>query len=123
MTSRKSQIQEDTTFRVLRILEQQPDISQRALADRLALISLDGLHCRPKAFVDNRFLKIGKFNNSRHKFGDPHILAPAGLVEKAVPAGRVLKRKMAEYQASKAEIAAVGLGVKSRGTHARDEVQ
>jgi EPS-associated MarR family transcriptional regulator len=106
MTSRQSQIQEDTTFRVLRILEQEPDISQRALADRLGL-SLGGLNYCLKALIEKGFVKLENFSNSRHKFGYVYILTPAGLIEKAALTGRFLKRKMAEYEALKAEIASV----------------
>jgi EPS-associated MarR family transcriptional regulator len=103
MTSRQSQIQEDTTFRVLRILEQEPDISQRALANRLGL-SLGGLNYCLKALIDKGFVKLENFSNSRHKFGYVYILTPAGLAEKALLTGRFLKRKMREYESLKAEI-------------------
>lgn len=106
MTSRQSQIQEDTTFRVLRILEQEPDISQRDLADRLG-VSLGGLNYCLKALMDKGFVKLENFANSRHKFGYVYILTPAGLAEKATLTGRFLKRKLAEYEALKAEIASV----------------
>jgi EPS-associated MarR family transcriptional regulator len=103
MSSRQSQLQEDTTFRVLRILEQEPDISQRALADRLGL-SLGGLNYCLKALIDKGFVKLENFSNSRHKFGYVYILTPAGLAEKALLTGRFLKRKMREYESLKAEI-------------------
>lgn len=103
MTSRQSQLQEDTAFRVLRILEAEPDISQRALADRLGL-SLGGLNYCLKALVDKGFVKLENFSNSRHKFGYVYLLTPAGLAEKAALTGSFLKRKMREYESLKAEI-------------------
>jgi len=103
LTSRQSQLQEDTAFRVLRILEAEPDISQRALADRLGL-SLGGLNYCLKALVDKGFVKLENFSNSRHKFGYVYLLTPAGLAEKAALTGRFLKRKMREYESLKAEI-------------------
>lgn len=103
MTSRQSQLQEDTAFRVLRILEAEPDISQRALADRLG-VSLGGLNYCLKALVDKGFVKLENFSNSRHKFGYVYLLTPAGLAEKAALTGRFLKRKMREYERLKAEI-------------------
>lgn len=103
MTSRQSQIQEDTTFRVLRILEHEPDISQRDLADRLGL-SLGGLNYCLKALIEKGFVKLENFSNSRHKFGYVYILTPAGFAEKALLTGRFLKRKMREYESLKAEI-------------------
>ena len=106
MTSRQSQIQEDTTFRVLRILAQEPDISQRDLADRLG-VSLGGLNYCLKALIEKGFVKLDNFSNSRHKLGYVYILTPAGLLEKAALTGRFLKRKVAEYEALKAEIASI----------------
>ena len=106
MTSRQCKIQEDTTFRVLRILAQEPDISQRDLADRLG-VSLGGLNYCLKALIDKGFVKLENFSNSRHKFGYVYILTPAGLLEKAALTGRFLKRKMTEYEALKAEIASI----------------
>jgi EPS-associated MarR family transcriptional regulator len=89
MTSRQSQIQEDTTFRALRILAQEPDISQRDLADRLG-VSLGGLNYCLRALIDKRFVKLENFSNSRHKFGYVYTLTPAGLLEKAALTGRFL---------------------------------
>ena len=103
MTSRQSQLQEDTTFRVLRLLEREPDISQRELADRLGL-SLGGLNYCLKALMDKGLVKLENFSKSRHKFGYVYILTPAGLTEKALLTGRFLKRKMREYESLKAEI-------------------
>ena len=88
---------------MLRILEQEPDISQLTLADRLGL-SLGGLNYCLKALIDKGFVKLENFSNSRHKFGYVYILTPAGLAEKALLAGRFLKRKMREYESLKVEI-------------------
>ena len=115
MTSRHSKIQEDTTFRVLRILAQEPDISQRDLADRLG-VSLGGLNYCLKALIEKGFVKLENFSNSRHKFGYVYILTPAGLLEKATLTGRFLKRKMTEYEALKAEIASIRSEAESKGT-------
>jgi len=106
MTSRQSQIQEDNYFRVLRILAQEPDISQRDLAARLG-VSLGGLNYCLKALMEKGFVKLENFSNSRHKFGYVYTLTPAGLLEKAALTGRFLKRKMAEYEALKEEITSV----------------
>lgn len=81
---------------MLRILERDPDISQRALADRLGL-SLGGLNYCLKALIEKGFVKLGNFSNSRNKFGYVYILTLAGLAEKALLMGRFLKRKIREY--------------------------
>jgi len=90
----------------LRILAQEPDISQRDLADRLG-VSLGGLNYCLKALVDKGVVRLENFSNSCHKFGYVYILTPAGLLERAALTERFLKRKMTEYEALKAEIASV----------------
>jgi len=103
MTSRQSVLQEDTAFRVLRILEQEPSISQRELASRLGL-SLGGLNYCLRALVDKGFVKLENFRNNPKKLGYLYELTPQGVAEKAALTGRFLQRKMAEYEALRAEI-------------------
>mgnify|MGYP000573694358 FL=1 len=43
MTSRQAKLQEDTYFRVMRILQENPDLTQRELAEKLG-ISVGGLN-------------------------------------------------------------------------------
>lgn len=86
---------EKTTFRVLRILAQELDISQRDLADGLG-ISLGGLNYCLKALIDKGSVKLENSSNSRHKFGYVYILTQAGMLEKAALTGRFLKRKIDE---------------------------
>jgi len=103
MTSRQSVLQEDTAFRVLRILEQEPSISQRELASRLGL-SLGGLNYCLRALVDKGFVKLENFRNNPKKLGYLYLLTPAGVAQKAVLTTRFLQRKMAEFEALRAEI-------------------
>ncbi len=51
MTSRRSQLQEDTYFRVLHLLQSSPDITQREIAAKLG-ISTSGLNYCLKALID-----------------------------------------------------------------------
>ena len=46
MTSRQAKLQEDTYFRVMRILQENPDFTQRELAEKLG-ISVGGLNYPP----------------------------------------------------------------------------
>ena len=106
MTSRQSKIQEDTYFRVMRILEENPDLTQRELADKLGM-SLGGLNYCLKALTDKGLVKVRNFQNSKNKFKYVYILTPAGIAQKMALTGRFLKRKMEEYEELKAEIAAL----------------
>jgi EPS-associated MarR family transcriptional regulator len=110
MTSRQARIQEDTYFRVMRILQENPDLTQRELAEILG-VSVGGLNYCLKALMEKGLVKMENFGQSKNKFGYVYILTPHGISEKAALASRFLKRKKMEYEALKAEIAALKLEV------------
>jgi EPS-associated MarR family transcriptional regulator len=103
MTSRQAKLQEDTYFRVMRILQKNPDLTQRELAEKLG-ISVGGLNYCLKALMEKGLVKMKNFSNSKNKFGYVYVLTPAGLTEKAAITHRFLRRKMDEYAALRAEI-------------------
>lgn len=103
MTSRQAKLQEDTYFRVMRILQENPDLTQRELAEKLG-ISVGGLNYCLKALMEKGLVKMKNFANSKNKFGYIYVLTPTGLAEKAAIAHRFLRRKMDEYESLKAEI-------------------
>jgi EPS-associated MarR family transcriptional regulator len=106
MTSRRSQLQEDTYFRVLRMLQDNPDITQREIAEKLS-VSTSGLNYCLKALIDKGWVKVQNFSQSKNKFGYIYVLTPQGIAEKALLASRFLKRKMSEYEQLQSEIEAV----------------
>ncbi len=101
--NRRAKLQEDTHFRVLRLLQENPDLTQRELAERLG-ISVGGLNYCLKAMIERGLVKMRNFSQSKNKFGYVYILTPTGLAEKAAITHRFLHRKMEEYEALKAEI-------------------
>ena len=103
MTSRQAKTQEDTNFRVMRILQDNPDITQRELAEQLG-ISVGGLNYCLKALMDKGFVKMQNFSSSKNKFKYVYLLTPQGIVERMALTDRFLKRKMTEYEALKSEI-------------------
>lgn len=103
MTSRQAQIQEDTNFRVLRILQENPDLTQRELAEKLG-VSVGGLNYCLKALMDKGWVKMQNFHQSKNKFKYVYLLTPQGVSERMALTGRFLQRKMAEYEALKSEI-------------------
>jgi len=106
--SRQSKIQEDTYFRIMRLLEENPEMSQRDLADKLGM-SLGGLNYCLKALIDRGFVKLDNFQNSKHKLKYAYVLTPAGIAQKVAMTGRFLKRKMEEYEALREEMDLVKL--------------
>jgi DNA-binding MarR family transcriptional regulator len=57
MTSRQAKLQEDTYFRVMRILQENPDLTQRELAEKLG-ISVGGLNYCLKALMEKGMVKM-----------------------------------------------------------------
>jgi len=106
MTSRQAKLQEDTYFRVMRILQENPDLTQRELAEKLG-ISVGGLNYCLKALMEKGLVKMKNFANSKNKFGYVYVLTPTGMAEKAAITHCFLQRKMDEYEALKAEIEAL----------------
>jgi EPS-associated MarR family transcriptional regulator len=106
MTNRQAKIQEDTHFRIMRILQENPDLTQRELADKLGM-SVGGLNYCLNALIDKGFVKMGNFHKSKNKFKYVYLLTPQGITEKVTLTSRFLKRKMEEYEALKVEIEAL----------------
>lgn len=106
MTSRQTRLQEDTYFRVMRLLQDNPHTTQRELAQRLG-VSVGGINYCLNALIDKGWIKMQNFARSRSKFGYIYMLTPTGMTEKAALAGSFLRRKLEEYEALKAEIEAL----------------
>ncbi|WP_233252097.1 MarR family EPS-associated transcriptional regulator [Limnohabitans sp. 2KL-17] len=114
MTSPQAKIQEDTHFRIMRILQENPDLTQRELADQLGM-SVSGLNYCLKALIDKGFVKMQNFQNSKNKFKYVYLLTPMGIAEKLALTSRFLSRKMQEYEALKLEIQALQSEVDTPG--------
>ena len=115
MRSRQAQLQEDTRFRVLRLLEENPELSQRELAEAVG-ISVGSAHYLLSALVAKGLVKLGNFSASTDKRRYAYVLTPKGIAERAAITRRFLARKREEYEALKAEIAALERELPPRGT-------
>lgn len=103
MASRRSKIQEDTNFRVLRILQERPDVTQREIAEIIG-VSTSGLNYCLNALIEKGWVKVHNFSESKNKFGYVYLLTPSGVAQKAALTGRFLQRKLREYEEMRAEI-------------------
>lgn len=103
MAGRNDTLKEDTHFRVLRLLEANPEMSQRELAEAVG-ISVGSAHYVLNALVERGLVKLGNFSANEDKRRYAYVLTPKGLAEKAVIATRFLARKLEEYEALKREI-------------------
>jgi EPS-associated MarR family transcriptional regulator len=93
-------------FRVLRLLESNPHLTQRELSKSLG-VSLGGVNYCLNALVVKGSVKIQNFKNNKNKWVYAYLLTPQGLAEKTALTGAFLKRKMQEYQSLKEEIEAL----------------
>lgn len=106
VTDRRQAIQEDVRFRVLRLLEANPALSQRELAEALG-ISIGQTHYLLTGLIEKGLVKLGNFAAAEDKRRYAYMLTRKGLAEKVTLTRQFLERRRAEYAALKAEIAAL----------------
>lgn len=87
---------QELEYRALKLLERQPDLTQRQLAEELG-VSLGKTHYLVKSLIDVGWVKLDNFQRSDNKWGYAYLLTPSGIVEKAALTGRFLVRKQREY--------------------------
>ena len=95
--------QNESHLRVLRLLQENPQLTQRELADRLG-ISLGKANYCLKALLAKGQIKVRNFTNSRNKFSYAYHLTPPGVAAKIALTAEYLKIKVAEYESLKHEI-------------------
>jgi EPS-associated MarR family transcriptional regulator len=95
---------QELEYRALKILEQQPYLTQRQLSEFLG-VSLGKTNYLLKSLIDVGWVKLDNFQKSDKKWGYAYVLTPTGLVEKAAITIRFLKRKKQEYSDLQSEIA------------------
>jgi len=96
-------VQDEIAYKLLKIIETEPQLSQREIAARMG-VSLGKVNYCLKSLIEKGFIKARNFYNSNHKVGYVYMLTPSGLEEKASVTYRFLMRKMQEYEEIKAEI-------------------
>ena len=99
-------LQEENHLKVLRLLEANPQLSQRELADALG-VSLGKTNYCLKALLGKGFVKMQSFQKSQNKLAYAYLLTPDGIAEKAGLTARFLARKVAEYESLTLEIEAL----------------
>lgn len=100
---RSARVGDEIRFRVLRALEQQPELNQRELAEQLG-VSLGKASYLLRALVDKGMLKVRNFRNSRNKLAYAYLLTSQGMAQKAALTRSYMERKTAEYEVLKEEV-------------------
>nr|WP_304750190.1 MarR family EPS-associated transcriptional regulator [Rhodoferax sp.] len=99
-------LQEENHLKVLRLLEADPHLSQRELADALG-VSLGKTNYCLKALLGKGYIKMQSFRKSQNKLAYAYLLTPMGITEKTGLRVRFLARKLAEYESLTLEIEAL----------------
>lgn len=94
---------EAAQYRVLRLIDEQPEISQRVLARALG-VSLGKTHYLLKALLDKGLVKVNNFRRSDNKLAYAYLLTPSGIAAKLDLTRAFLRLKEDEYRAAHEEI-------------------
>ena len=95
MTTQRNNLREDVKFRILRLLQDNPEMSQRELAKAVRL-STGGVHYVLNALLDKGLLKIENSTTTQDKRRYAYVLTSEGVASKANLTKRFLIRKMAD---------------------------
>ena len=106
VTNQRDKMREDVRVRLLRLLQKNPEMSQRELAKAVG-VSIGGTRYVLSALLDKGLIKLGNFCAAEDKRRYAYVLTRKGITEKARLRRAFLARKMAEYEALKSEIEAV----------------
>jgi len=94
---------EEVSYRLLKLLEPNPRLSQRQVAQQLGF-SLGKVNYCLKSLVDKGWVKAANLKNSSNKPAYTYLLTPRGIEEKTRVTVRFLQTKMREYEALRSEI-------------------
>ena len=94
---------EERNLNALRLLQENPQMSQRELAEELG-VSLGATNYCLKALVDKGWVKLENFQKNPNKLGYLYLLTPMGIAAKTTLTARFLQRKLTEYEKLKVEI-------------------
>ena len=103
MASQRGQQQEETHFRVMRLLDEDPTISTREIAKKVGISNGAAYYC-VTALVEKGFVKLKNFTQSKNKANYIYELTPRGIRAKAALTVSFLERKRHEYEDLKLEI-------------------
>jgi len=101
--SKETFVYQEAHFRVLRLIEVNPQMKQRELAVA-AGVSLGKTNYCINALLEKGLIKMQNFKSNKRKLAYAYLLTPAGIAEKAALTQRFLQRKIEEYELLKAEI-------------------
>ena len=103
MASRRKEHQEDAKLRVMQILNENPQLTTREIANAVG-ISNGTAYYLLTSLIDMGLIKLSNFNKSSRKIKYSYILTPKGIREKSSITSKFLVRKKKEFEALRQEI-------------------
>ena len=103
MASRRKEHQEDAKFRVFQIINENPQMTTREIAQKVG-ISNGSAYYLLTSLIDMGFIKLSNFKDSSQKIKYSYLLTPKGIREKSLVTSKFLVRKKQEYEILKKEI-------------------
>jgi EPS-associated MarR family transcriptional regulator len=96
-------VSEEIHFKLMRLLQANPQLSQRDAARELG-VSLGKVNYCLRALVRKGWVKASNFKNSQNKAAYMYLLTPRGVEQKARLTVEFLNVKLREYEELRAEI-------------------
>ena len=93
-------------YRLLRLVQANPEMSQRDLARELG-VSLGKVNYCLRALIKKGWIKVTNFTNSQNKAAYMYLLTPRGIEKKAALTVQFLHVKVREYETLREEIAQI----------------
>jgi len=106
-----------TRYRLLKLLQEHPELSQRQLAEALG-ISVGKVNFCLRALLDRGLVKVRNFRDSQNKLAYAYYLTPKGAKEKVRTTLGFLRRRLDEYRELELEIEELRREVGANGDEA-----
>ena len=103
MASRRKEQHEDAKCRVLNIINENPQMTTREIAQKIG-ISNGSAYYLLTSLIDKGFIKLLSFSQNKQKLTYSYLLTPKGIREKSLITSKFLARKKQEFEALKEEI-------------------
>ena len=103
MASRRKEYHEDARFRILNMINKNPQMTTREIAQKTG-ISNGSAYYLLTSLIDKGFVKLSNFSQNKHKLRYSYLLTPKGIREKSLITNKFLIRKKQEFEALRKEI-------------------
>jgi len=103
MASRRKEHQEDAKMRVMQIINSNPQITTRQIAQKIG-ISNGSAYYLLTSLIDKGHVKLANFKENSQKIKYTYLLTPKGIRERSLLSYKFINRKKEEYKALRDEI-------------------